>query len=116
MALINWPELLPADPLLEGFSKQPQSNVIRTAMDSGPRKSRRRYTARAVRFSFKHLFSAVELAVFEQFYHHALADGALRFSLPDPVSGETAEFRFAEDYTVNALDGQFEVAMTLERL
>jgi hypothetical protein len=116
MANIYWPELLPSGVLADGFSKQPQNNVIRTSMDAGPKKARRRYTARAVKYSGKQIFDAAELAVFEQFYHNVLADGVLRFNFVDPVTSETAEFRFTENYTVSANEGLFEVSMQLERL
>jgi len=116
MANIYWPELLPSGLLENGFSQQPQNNVIRTAMDAGPKKARRRYTARTVKYSGKQVFDAAELAVFEQFYHNVIADGVLRFNFTDPVTGETAEFRFTEDYTLRALDGLFEVTLPLERL
>jgi hypothetical protein len=116
MAVIDWPEALPKTLLLSGLSRQPQSNVIRTAMDSGPRKARRRYTARAISHTGKMILSPEELAAFEQFYHAALADGVLRFNFTDPVTLETAEFRFTGDYTVTAVDGLFEVTMPLERL
>jgi len=116
MANITWPELLPATLLIDGFSKQPQSNVIRTSMDAGPKKARRRYTARTVKYSGKQIFDAAELAVFEQFYCTVLADGVLRFNFTDPSTLETAEFRFTADYTVSAVEGLFEVSMQLERL
>jgi hypothetical protein len=116
MANINWPELLPSGLLEDGFGKQPQSAVIRTAMDAGPKKARRRYTARTVKYAGKQVFDAAELAVFEQFYYSVLADGVLRFNFTDPVTNETAEFRFTENYTVSAVEGQYEVSMQLERL
>jgi hypothetical protein len=116
MANISRPATLPAGLLAEGFTKQPQSNVIRTAMDAGPKKTRRRYTARAVNYSGKQVFDAEELAVFEQFYREALADGALRFNFAGPVTLETAEFRFTEDYSVTEKEGFFEAALRLERL
>jgi len=116
VANITWPDLLPATLLIDGFSKQPQSSVIRTAMDSGPQKARRRYTARTVKYSGKQIFDGAELAVFEQFYQFTLADGVLRFNFTDPTTLELAEFRFAADYTVTAIDGLFEVSMQLERL
>jgi len=116
MANINWPELLPSGLLAEGFGKQPQNNVVRTAMDAGPKKARRRYTARTVKYSGKQVFDASELAVFEQFYNNVIADGVLRFNFTDPVTQETAEFRFTENYTANARDGLYEVQMSLERL
>jgi hypothetical protein len=116
MANISWPELLPPELLEDGFSEQPQNAVIRTAMDAGPKKARRRYTARTVKYTGKQVFDKAELTVFKQFYHNVLADGVLRFNFADPVTRETAEFRFTENYTVNALDGLFEVQMSLERL
>jgi len=85
-------------------------------MDAGPKKARRRYTARAVDCAGRQIFDAAELAVFEQFYHTTLADGVLRFNFADPVTMETAEFRFTDDYTVSAVEGKFEVTMNLERL
>jgi len=116
MANIYWPEYLPAGLLEEGFSRQPQSNVIRTAMDAGPKKQRRRYTAGTVKYSGKQVFDLAELAVFEQFYHNVIADGVLRFNFDDPVTGEKAEFRFTEDPVTRAVEGLFEVQMSLERV
>jgi len=116
MTNISWPDILPAGLLADGFTKQPQSNVIRTTMDAGPNKTRRRYTARTIRFTGKQIFDEAELMVFEQFYHIVLADGVLRFFFLDSSANEIAEFRFTEDYTVVDADGQFAVSVQLERL
>jgi len=116
MANITWPQGLPVTLVLEGLTKQPRSNVIRTAMDAGPGKARRRYTAKTTRYSGRMILSPGQLETFEVFYSGILADGVLRFSFTDPVSLDAAEFRFAADYTVAAVDGLFEVAMELERL
>jgi len=116
MAAITWPEELPSGLLEAGFTKQPQNNVIRTKMDAGPQKARRRYTARTVKYMGKQIFDAVELAVFEQFFQTVLADGVLRFNFTDPQKLDVAEFRFAETYNGASMDGLWEVAVTLERL
>jgi len=116
MADIFWPDLLPAEFLAEGLSIQPQSNVIRTTMDAGAKKARRRYTARTVKYSGKQRFDTLELDVFEQFYHTMLADGVLRFNYKDPITQKEAEFRFTEDYTVTEIGGLWEVTLPLERL
>ncbi|MCL2765957.1 MAG: hypothetical protein FWD40_11880 [Treponema sp.] len=116
MTNIKWPELLPCGLLADSFEKQPQSNVIRTTMDAGPKKARRRYTARTIKHNGKQIFDAAELAVFEQFYHNVIADGVLRFLFKDSITGETAEFRFTDDPVVTDADGQFTVSMSLERL
>ena len=116
MAGISWPDTLPADFLADGLSIQPQSNVIRTTMDAGPKKTRRRYTARTVKFSSKQRFDGNELDIFEQFYHTILADGVLRFNYADPLTNQLAEFRFTEDYTAVEIGGLWEVTLSLERL
>ena len=85
-------------------------------MDAGPKKARRRYTARIVKFSGKQRFDNVEFMVFEQFYHTALADGVLRFNYTDPATSQLSEFRFTEDYTAAEIGGLWEVTMQLERL
>jgi len=116
MANIYWPEILPKTLLLNGLSKQPQSSVIRTTMDAGPKKARRRYTASSVKFSGKIILDTEQREIFEWFYHTILADGVLRFNFTDPITLETGEFRFTADYTAAARDGFFEVTMPLERL
>jgi hypothetical protein len=116
MAGITWPAELPDGFLEDGLSLEPQNNVIRTAMDAGPKKTRRRYTAGTVQFTGKQAFDPREFALFETFYKTVLADGVLRFNFTDPVTGETAEFRFAKNYTATANEGCFDVQMSLERL
>ena len=116
MSEIFWPDTLPSDFLADGLSIKPQSNVIRTKMDAGPNKTRRRYTARTVIFSGKQRFDDDELAIFEKFYQTALADGVLRFNYKDPINNELAEFRFTEDYSVVEIGGLWEVTLPLERL
>jgi hypothetical protein len=116
MAVLFWPAELPDGFLGEGLSVEPQNNVVRTAMDAGPKKARRRYTARTVQFTGKQLFNRDEFALFETFYHTALADGVLRFNFTDPVTLETAEFRFCKNYTATAKEGYFDVALVLERM
>ena len=111
-----WPDTLPNGLLVDGLSIEPQNNVIRTSMDAGPQKARRRYTARTIRFSGEQRFDKAEFAVFEMFYHTVLADGVLRFYFTDPVSGETAEFRFCEHYKAAMIDDFYEVSMVLEKL
>jgi hypothetical protein len=116
VASISWPAELPATLSLEGLSAKQESNVIRTQMDAGPKKTRRRYTANTKTFTGKMLLTPSQSLILEQFYHAALADGALRFNFTNPLTLEVQEFRFTEDYTEAAVDGLFEVSLPLERL
>ena len=116
MAQIFWPQGLPETLLLEGLSAKRNSGVIRTQMDAGPKKARRRYTASTKTFSGKMILTAGQRYALEEFYHSALADGVLRFNFTDPQTLETGEFRFTEDYTENSLADMFEVSVSLEKL
>jgi len=116
MAEIFWPETLPQTLLLEGLSAKQKSNVIRTTMDAGAQKTRRRYTATTKVFTGKMLLNEEQRFILAQFYHTALADGALRFNFTDPQTLETAKFRFTDDYAENSADGMWEVTLPLERL
>ena len=116
MAKTFWPSSLPDGLLMEGLSIEPQNNVIRSSMDAGTKKARRRYTASTIKFSGMQRFNAAEFEIFKTFFHTALADGVLRFNFTDPVNLETAEFRFCENYHATALEGFLEVAMSLEKM
>jgi len=116
MTNIYWPDTLPLTLRMDGLSAKRNSNVIRTTMDAGPKKARRRYTASSKEFTGSMLLDASLFFELEQFYSVTLADGVLRFNFTDPQTLETAEFRFSDDYTVNSVDGKFEVSMQLERL
>ncbi|MCL2808628.1 MAG: hypothetical protein FWD24_01040 [Treponema sp.] len=116
MAEITWPQTLPLTLRMEGLSAKRNSAVIRTTMDAGPRKTRRRYTASVKIYTGTMFLDAAGRSELEQFYTTALADGVLRFNFTDPQTLEFAEFRFTENYTENSADGMFKITMSLERL
>jgi len=116
MAEIFWPDGLPITLLMEGLAAKRNSNVVRTQMDAGPNKTRRRYTAATKTFTGKMFLDAAQRTELERFYSVSLADGVLRFNFTDPQTLESGEFRFTEDYTENSVDGLFEISLSLERL
>lgn len=116
MASIFWPDSLPDTLLMDGLSAKRNSGVIRTKMDAGPNKARRRYTASSKTFSGKMLLTESQRLALHYFFHNELADGVLRFNFTDPQTLEVGEFRFTDDYTENSVGGWFEVSMSLERM
>lgn len=116
MADIYWPDTLPKTLLMNGLSAKRNSNVIRTQMDTGVKKARRRYTATTKIFSGKMLLDENQRDELDRFYRVVLADGVFRFNFIDPQTLESAEFRFTEDYTENSVEGNFEISMSLEKL
>jgi len=116
MTDIVWPEILPLTLRMDGLSAKRNSNVIRTRMDAGPNKTRRRYTASTKNYTGSMLLDDSQRNELEQFYRVSLADGVLRFIFTDPQTLEAGEFRFTDDYTENSVDGKFGISLSLERL
>lgn len=89
----------PALPALQGmadFAAVEAENVIRTQMDAGPPKTRRRSTAGPLRWKMGHpAYTTAELATFLRWFRVDAAHGSLSFDMTDPVFGGTKSFRFA---------------------
>jgi hypothetical protein len=116
VASVSWPGALPKTLLIAGLSAKQNSNVIRTEMDAGPKKARRRYTANSKIFTGKMILDVNQRNILERFYHTDLADGVLRFNFTNPQTLTVQEFRFTDDYTEASADGKFEISVSLERL
>jgi len=92
MAIPAWPTAnsFPQVPQ-KGFSESVGLNVIRSSMDSGPAKMRRRGTApNTMDLSF--ILTTAQAATLETFIKDTLL-GVKRFSFPHPRTGSTVEAR-----------------------
>ena len=88
-----WPVSLPQTPFL-GLRDQRQDARLRTEMDVGPAKMRRRHTAAVRNITATTLLTGTQRATFDTFYKTTLSEGALAFDWVDPVDGTTTSFRF----------------------
>lgn len=116
MTNILWPDFLPQVLRLEGLQGQRKSNVIRTSMDAGPQKQRRRYTVSTKNFNGTILVTEEQRRLLEDFYENTIASGTLRFIMKDPQTLELCEFRFREDYQEEQVDGLWKISMPLEKM
>lgn len=91
--MATWPTGLPQRPLADGFTESPQSNVVRSDMDVGPAKMRRRYTATVRTYSMELLLSTSQVATLETFYRTTLAE-VDPFDWTDHRTGSAASYRF----------------------
>lgn len=80
-------------PLLEGYSESPGVNVIRTDMDAGPAKMRRRYTAVPRPVTACVMVAKSEVATLRAFYTSTLKSGTLPFDWLD-FDGDSCTYRF----------------------
>lgn len=93
---ITWPDALPAAPLLESFSETPADTAIRTDMEQGPAKTRRRTTAGVAMLTCVYLLSKSQTAALDAFFAEACAGGALGFVMTHPRTGLSVSCRFTQ--------------------
>lgn len=91
--MATWPAGLPQRPLADGFTESPVSAVIRTEMDVGPAKMRRRYTAEVRVYNMGLLLTTAQVATLQTFYESTLA-GVDPFDWVDHRTGAAASYRF----------------------
>lgn len=116
MTDITWPSKLPLVLRLDGLTGQKENNVVRTQMDAGPAKVRRRYTVSSKRFDGSIIVTEAQREILEYFYDHTLGSGALRFVMRDPQTLILSEFRFREVYREESMDGLWKITLPLEKM
>lgn len=117
MSVPTWPITLPQDLLIAGYGESPGDNQLRSNMDVGPAKVRRRSTAAPRKVKGGVILTREQLVTFREFYDDILLSGTLRFSWHDPTKPESAvEMRFTEVPSWTAESGQFNLSLSLEIL
>lgn len=99
MALESWPEALNSLAQRGTFSHKPGDANIRTDMDGGPSRVRRRFTNVPQQYQFQVLMTSLEKLVFEGFFANIVNAGADWFSMPVVVGNEylTSTVRIVKD-------------------
>ena len=109
-----WPETLPQKPKQDNYQENPPNLVIRTQMDAGPAKVRRRYTAGVRPFTWVQDFTEAQLAILDAFY---LTNCALAFTFPHPRAESNISARFIEPPSYRPGSGvYYMVEMKLEAM
>jgi len=113
----TWPSSLPDNPIQDGYEEARKDGRVRTQMDAGPPKVRRRFTAVVTEFPVRFHMRSSEVNTLEDFWETDLEGGTLRFDWTHPRKDTALQFRFVEPYTVQSLGGTlYEVSATLEVL
>lgn len=93
---ILWPSSLPVQPLVDGYEEQIPDFRMKTNMDKGPGKMRRKSAALPWPVSVKMLLTGAQVQTLEDFVVDTLQGGVLRFSWTHPRKGSEVEVRFNE--------------------
>jgi hypothetical protein len=104
MTAAVWPETLPQAPLLSGYAEGMGKQALRTDMDAGPAKIRRRSTAAQRPLQWPITVTRAQLAILRAFWEDDCQGGTLAFTMPDAIDAETTNLcRFTEEPSWNAL-------------
>jgi hypothetical protein len=114
---VGWPSGLPSIVLEEGYAERWAENVIRSPMDVGPAKLRRRSTAAVRRTTAVQLLTTAQVATLKTFYDTTTAYGSLSFDFTDARTGATLEARYVTPPAIApAAPGYWRAAYDLEIL
>lgn len=114
--MATWPTQLPI-PLIAGYALAPETSFVRTDMDAGPARHRRRFTAAPTSIQLSFLMTQAQFAIFEAWYSLRISDGADWFDAPmDNGQGVTTqECRFVEAWQSRPVGGKnYEVSCRWE--
>lgn len=116
--MVDWPSELPQYPLADGWRETGPDNVVRTPMDVGPAKVRRRSTSAPWTATAAFRLTAAQLATFRAFLAVDLADRSLSYDWAHPVSGADATWRITEPPQLSPIAGglYWRVDLTLEQV
>ena len=85
------------------FQEQTPAAIIRTQMEAGPDKVRRRYTAAPRPFRAMLSLATAQVATLDSFFVTTLAYGSLPFDWVHPRTGSAGVFRFKGPITYTRL-------------
>lgn len=77
---ISWPETLPL-PSIQGYGVHPGEAILRTEMEAGPARQRRRYTQVPSRIAARWVFRREQFALFEAWYRWHAKEGGEWFEI-----------------------------------
>lgn len=90
---IAWPVTVPDMFESSGFGYDADSGLLRSDMDSGPAKVRRRFTSTTKNMTGTIIMSRTQFQTWETWFEDTIFHGALSFTMTDPVNGGTMTVR-----------------------
>lgn len=113
--MIYWPTSL-RDYFLTSWRELPPQNVVRSPMDAGPAKVRRRSTADVRVFELRMFLKPSLMTVLDDFFVTTTKSGTLSFEMKSPRTKEAKNFRFVEAPAYSRYKQGYVVNLKLEEL
>jgi hypothetical protein len=112
-----WPAGISQAFTSEAFNEVPQEVSVRTDMDTGPPKVRRRFVNPVRTYNCEIVLrDAAEYVVLRDFFYITCKGGTDTILMPHPITGVATVFRFATAIQFNALGIAWRAAFKLEAL
>jgi hypothetical protein len=105
--MATWPGSLPQTPLLQGFSQQLEDNLLRTEMDAGKDKVRRRFTAGIMPVKISMVLATAQKDILITFFDTTVTGGADEFDWDDHLNGGVVQYRFLSPSSFRRLSGAY---------
>lgn len=109
----SWPVSLPSLEL-DGYAETAPDVVLRSQMDAGPAKVRRRFTAGVRPIAGQVTLTAAQTATLDAFYVTDLAGGATPFDWTHPRTGAACVMRFTEPPGYTPVEQFYRATLRLE--
>lgn len=103
--MASWPSTLPDYLQIDGGQISFGDNVIRSSMDVGPDKVRRRTTTTPDIVTGSQYLNSTQFSTLQTFYKTTCAGGSLSFDWKHPVTRSTVYMRFVEPPKCTAIGG-----------
>ena len=116
---IPWLASLPQKVNTEGFSFKAGDTVIRSDVDVGPQKVRRRFTAPIDAYTVSMDMTPDQMNDFREFYNVNLNGGVTEFEFTNPLTLAVENFRFSDVPTIVPVGSggiHWRVTMSWEKL
>lgn len=112
-----WPSTLQNKVDRDSFSYEFGETTIRSQMDIGPDKVRRRTTRPIDKLTTSIQLDYSEYSTFQVFFNTTLNGGVNKFTYENPLTGVLEEFRFTKPPSIRPLGGRvFTVSMEWEKV
>ena len=114
--MATWPAAFYGYIVKGSYTETPPQNVLRTQMDAGPAKLRRRSTAAVRSISFTLFLTKASVATFDTFYVTTIQSGSIKFDMYHPRTHVQGEYRFVNQPMYTPKDEGYTVQIGLELL
>ncbi len=109
----TWPGSLPQNALVRGYGEQLEKNSVATITDTGPGKSRPKFSDVGLGFTIGMVLTEAQKDTLDTFFHITLQDGENSFTHVDPIARTSMDFEFIKEPNYKSLGSEFQVTLNL---